>query len=411
MNPVTIPWKAWYGDEPCRLVFPQWWDVQLCSMDGAPGISDEEITDKLRNPINAHPLHSAATRAKSIAIAVDDLTRPTPAGRLLPIVLREFEDAGIDKSKIKIIIASGAHGALSKVDIERKLGGAIARNYRIAPHHPRENLADIGMHLDKIPVRINRDFFDADLKLSLGCITPHPFAGFSGGGKMVLPGLSAMEIIERTHRYVVMGFRGGMGIVEGNQFREEVEEVCRKCGLYMIVDVVITGLRQIAGVFAGHFRDAFLRGVELARKVYRTPLPDQADVAVINAYPKDTDLIQSENAFNVLRSTCRPFLNERGTVVLVTPASHGRGSHGLFEPGGRLYRKPIRKRWLGDRRLIVYSPGINRGDFHAIFWEGYAFCPTWDEVLTLLGNGHAAPLKVGVFPCASLQLGCVDDSV
>jgi hypothetical protein len=214
-----------------------------------------------------------------------------------------------------------------------------------------------------------------------------------------------MEVIERTHRYVVMGFRGGMGVVEGNAFRGEVEEVGRRCGIYLIADVVINKARQIAGVFAGHFKDAFLKGVEFARQVYRTPLPVDTDVAVLNAYPKDTDLIQSENAFNVLRYTNQPFVKDHGKIVLVTASSHGRGIHGLFQPGGRLYRKPMRKRWLGDKDLIVYSPAVTRDEFQSVFWEGYSFCRTWENVLSALGDDHADHRKVAVFPCASLQLG------
>jgi nickel-dependent lactate racemase len=405
MKTVSVRWKAWHGDEQFQLVFPESWHVQLCSMMGAPRLSDVDIRSALRNSIDAPGLDVIARGAKSAAIVVDDITRPTPTRLLLPFVLEYLVEAGICGDQIRIIIALGSHSHLSQAALRHKLGDQIARNIRIVQHDPLQNLAGIGIQLDKIPVRINKDFVDADVKISMGCITPHPFAGFSGGGKLILPGLASMEVIERTHRYVVMGFRGGMGIVEGNQFREEVEEVCYKCGLDLIVDVVVNEAREIAGVFVGDFKSAFLKGVEFARKVYETPLPANTDIAVLNAYPKDTDLIQSENAFNVLRSTSRAFVKDHGKVVLMTAASHGRGSHGLFQPGGRLYRKPIRKRWFGDKDLIVYSPGITKDDFQSLFWEGYTFCRTWNEVLSTLGDGVADCRKVAVFPCASLQLG------
>src|SRR5439155_7752330 len=134
-----------------------------------------------------------------------------------------------------------------------------------------------------------------------------------------------IEIIERTHRYVVMGFRGGLGVIEGNRFREEVEQVCRKCGVDMIIDVVVNRTREIAGVFVGDVQEAYLKGVDFARKIYRTPVPTALDVAVLNAYPKDTDLVQSENALNILRSTPQPFIKEHGKIVLMTASSHGVG--------------------------------------------------------------------------------------
>jgi nickel-dependent lactate racemase len=319
--------------------------------------------------------------------------------------LDQLTTVGISRASIKIIVALGSHAPLSEADLRRKLGTEVVQNYNILQHDPLKNLVEIGIHLDKIPVRINKDFLDSDLKMSMGCITPHSFAGFSGGGKLILPGLASMDVIERTHRYVVMGFRGGMGVVEGNQFREEVDEVCDKCRLNMIVDVVVNQKREVAGIFVGDFREAFEKGVALARKVYQTPLPRKADVAVLSAYPKDTDLIQSENALNVLRSTPRSFLKDAGKIVLMSASSHGPGVHGIFAPGGRLYRKPIRKRWLGDKDLIVYSPGVSNEECRSIFWEGYRFCPTWEEVVKELETAFPDHCNVAVFPCASLQLG------
>jgi nickel-dependent lactate racemase len=405
MKALSLRWKAWYGDEKWDLVFPESWDIQLCSMNQRPGLATIDIRNALRDSISDGGFDAIFRRAKHAAIVVDDITRPTPTKVLLPLVLDQLTAVGIRRASIKIIVALGSHAPLSEADLRRKLGTEVVQNYNILQHDPMENLAEIGVHLDKIPVRINKDFLDCDLKISMGCITPHPFAGFSGGGKLILPGLASLEIIERTHRYVVMGFRGEMGVVEGNQFREEVEAVCQKCGLNLIVDSVVNQERKVAGVFIGDFKKAFSKGVEFARKVYQTPLPRKADVAVLNAYPKDTDLIQSENALNVLRSTPRSFLRDDGKVVLVSASSHGRGVHGIFAPGGRLYRKPIRKRWLGNKELIVYSPGVSREECRSIFWEGYRFCPTWEEVVSELAAAFPDHCKVAVFPCGSLQLG------
>jgi lactate racemase len=405
MKTLSLRWKAWHGDEECDLVFPESWDVQLCSMARAPRLTDLELCGALRNSIGAGDFDAVFRQAKSAAIVVDDITRPTPTKVLLPLVLDQLTTTGIARANIKIVVALGSHAPLSEAELARKLGAEIVQNYNILQHDPLQNLAEIGIYLDNVPVRINKDFLDSDLKISMGCITPHPFAGFSGGGKLILPGLASMEVIERTHRYVVMGFRGGMGVVDGNQFREEVEEVCRKCGLNLIVDVVVNQEREIAGVFVGDFKEAFLKGVEFARQVYKTPLPREVDVAILSAYPKDTDLIQSENAFNVLRSTPRSFVKDGGKIVLMTASSHGRGVHGIFAPGGRLYRKPIRKRWLGNKDLIIYSPALSNEGCRSIFWEGYRFCPTWEEVLRELEAAFPDHCKVAVLPCASLQLG------
>ena len=228
MKTLSLPWKAWHGDESFGLFFPEFWDVQVCSMAQTPQLTELEIQSALRNSIGGVGLSGMSPNPRSVAIVVDDITRPTPTKVLLPLVLDQLAATGIAREKIKIIVAVGSHAPLSEADLSRKLGAEIVREYKILQHDPLRNLAEIGICLDKIPVKINKDFLDSDLKISMGCITPHPFAGFSGGGKLILPGLASMEVIERTHRYVVMGFRGGMGIVEGNQFREEVEEVCRQ---------------------------------------------------------------------------------------------------------------------------------------------------------------------------------------
>lgn len=261
------------------------------------------------------------------------------------------------------------------------------------------------MELDGIPVKVNAHFMQADLKLLMGCITPHAFAGFSGGGKMILPGLANIEIIERTHKSVMMGFKGGLGIVEGNQFRAEVHQVCRACSVDFNIDVVVNQERGIAGMFAGHVEESYLKGVVFARTVYRTNIPDQVDVAVLNAYPKDIDLIQSENAFNLYRSVKRAFVEDGGKVVLMTASQEGMGGHGLFEPGGRLHRKPTRKRWLGNRDLLLFCPTVTPQDAAQLYWAGYPVLSTWPEVIGELRKTFSEKCRVAVFPCSSLQLG------
>ncbi len=342
MQTVSMPWKAWHGEEECELFFPAAWDLQCYPMEGAPSLSEGEIYRSLSQAIGSPPIDRIARGAKDVAIAVDDITRPTPMEKLLPLVLEHIKGAGVKKGSITIVVALGSHTPLSETELCQKLGRKIVSDYTIIQHDPLKNLSEVGIGLDGVPVRINSDFLKADMKITMGGITPHPFAGFSGGGKMVLPGLASMEIIERTHRFVAMGFRGGLGVIEGNRFREDVEKVCRKCEVDLMIDVVLNQNREIAGVFAGDFVAAFLKGVNFARNVYRTKLPETVDVVLLNAYPKDTDLVQSENAFNLLRSAKRPFIKEDGTVILMAASSNGVGSHGLFSPGGRLYRKPLR---------------------------------------------------------------------
>ncbi|MFQ5598029.1 MAG: lactate racemase domain-containing protein [Nitrospiria bacterium] len=405
MQEIALRWKAWHGEENTVLTFPEGWHIEVCPMTGAPALSDGEIRTALSSPIGTPPLSDLAKGAQRAAIAVDDTSRPTPISRLLPHVLSELAASGIEKQQTKIIVALGSHAPLSEEELDWKLGPQTLRDYPVLQHDAQKNLSKICIDLDGIPVRINQDFMEADLKITMGGITPHPFAGYSAGGKMVLPGLASLEIIERTHKFVAMGFRGGLGIVEGNRFREDVEKVGRRCKLDLIVDVVLNQHREIAGVFAGDFVTAFQKGVDFAREVYRTALPEEVDVALLNAYPKDSDLVQSENAFNLLRSAQRPFIKETGKVILMTAATHAEGAHGLFSPGGRLYRRPLPKRWLKQKELIVFSPAVSEETVRKLVWEGYPFCRRWDAVIHLLKESYPDGCRLSVFPSSAIQMG------
>jgi len=287
MNSVNVRWKAWYGDENCTLHFPQEWEVEVFGMPFRPALDLSQITNAILHPIGTKPLQALAKGLKTVAIAIDDLSRPTPVRQILSVVLDQLQQAGLKDNDISIVFALGTHPPLTKDEMIEKLGPSVFETFRIVQHDPHHNLLDIGLSLDGIPVRINQYFFDADIKILVGFITPHSFAGFSGGGKMIFPGLANFDIIERTHRSVLMGFKGGLGLVEGNQFREEIQTVCRQCGVDFSIDVVLNQDREISGIFAGHVEDAFREGVECARKSYRTTRPSLVDVAILNAYPKD----------------------------------------------------------------------------------------------------------------------------
>ncbi|MCZ6799432.1 MAG: lactate racemase domain-containing protein, partial [Nitrospirae bacterium] len=345
---------------------------------------------------------------KTVAIAIDDLSRPTPARQILSVVLDQLQQAGLKDNDISIVFALGTHPPLTKDEMIEKLGPSVFETFRIVQHDPHHNLLDIGLSLDGIPVRINQYFFDADIKILVGCITPHSFAGFSGGGKMIFPGLANFDIIERTHRSVLMGFKGGLGLVEGNQFREEIQTVCRQCGVDFSIDVVLNQDREISGIFAGHVEHAFREGVECARKSYRTTRPSLVDVAILNAYPKDTDFIQSENAFNLYRSIKREFVKDNGIIVLMTAGSLGLGRHSLFGSQGTLARKPRPKRWLGGRKLYIYCPVVPQEELHTAYWEGYPGFQSWDDVIGEIQKTFPESCKIAVFPYSSLQLGADD---
>ncbi|PIY20268.1 hypothetical protein COZ13_01275 [Candidatus Desantisbacteria bacterium CG_4_10_14_3_um_filter_40_18] len=347
MQKINIPWQAWYGDEVFGLKFPKDWNVQAYKMKDAEEIGQQELKEAFTNPINTATITEMANGKKTVAIAVEDITRPSPLADILCKIIQQLQEGNIHDEDVKIIVSTGGHRPLLRDDLIKKLGKDIVERFDIYNHNPFENLVDTGITLGKIPVRINRFFMESELKIVVGTIVPHAFAGFSGGGKIILPGLSGIELLERSHKFVMMGLRGGIGEVEGNRFREEVEDVAKRIGVDMGINLVVNSKRELAGVFVGDIVAAHRAGVQLARTVYATDVPSvEVDVAILNAYPKDMEMFQIDNAFGIYRSAGKGLVNDDGVVILTSACTLGRGYHALFEPGMRLHKPPVKRKFL-----------------------------------------------------------------
>jgi len=412
MKSVTIPWGAWRGNRGYPLTFPENWKVTRASMADAPDVGQAEIRRAFVNPIGQDPIRRLAEGGKTAAIAVDDLTRPTQAHRFLPFIVDELNQGGIRDENIKIILAVGCHRPLMKSDQEKKLGKKMANRFPVYNHHPYENLMNVGMTFRGTPVKINRYFVEADVKIGVGFITPHPLAGFGGGGKIVIPGLGSMETIEKNHTPAFMGKVGSTGFSQGynlntNELRLDMEEGARMAGLNVIVNSVGTSEGRTAGVFVGDLVQAHRAAVELARKVYLTEAPTDVDVGIFSAFPEDTELVQAQKALNVWTGNLdRRLVREGGTVVVATASSDGLGFHSLADRGMRLYRKVDRRaavaRVFQGRNVIVLSPNCSRADLLERYPENVIIRNTWKDILEGLKEGNASQ-SVAIYPNGSLQ--------
>jgi nickel-dependent lactate racemase len=405
MQTLALPWRAWFGDDQIPVRFPNDWQVEACAMKDAPAMPKSEIAAALMRPIESPPIYKLAEKKRRVAIAVDDLSRPTPAEMILPILLKMLNLSGLSDEQIDIVISLGAHSALKRDEIILKVGEETAQRIRVENHDCERNLVDTGAKVGQTPVLINRTFAEADLKILLGSVVPHAFAGFSGGAKMVLPGLSNIESIEWTHKAVLMGLRGKAGTLEGNRFRAEFERVARHVGVQLSINVVVNSRREIAGLFVGDLEAAHRQAAELARQIYTTPLPaEPLDVAIFNAYPKDDELLQAENAFMFHHTAPSNYLKEDGLILLTSACSSGMGHHGLFGPQQRLYRKPMRKGFLGNRHLAAFMPGVAAEEFCRVYWDGYLHFRTWEATFEFLQQRYPNGARTGIFPCSSIQI-------
>ena len=406
---VAIPWGAWYGDKEEKLEFPEGWEVQIANpaRELRP-LSDDEICVRLAQPIGTRPIHELARGKKRVAVVIDDLTRPTPTDRLLFFLIRELRRAGIDMGRILILIGSGCHRFLTRVDLVKKLGGRLCGTLSAYNHHPYENLECLGKTARGTPVYISKLYLESDLRIGLGTVMPHSDAGFSGGAKIVAIGLAGIETISVIHDAQGLGKEAGpVGNVD-NPMRQELEEIARMSGLDVLVNVVLNRYRQICGVFVGDFVEAHREAVKLAREAWLTEAPRLADIGVFNAYPKDTDAMQSLNALNPTWVSGDPVVRPEGAVVITTASPEGAGIHSQGGFGMRGHKDY--NLWLGEatvfrnRKLILYSPNLTSVEVQHVFPPGCIVYNNWGRVIEALRESLPGNLRVAVFPVASFQL-------
>lgn len=399
-----IRWACWYGDIDLELTFPDDWQVQTFPMRGGQDIGEEGLRRAFANPMGTPTLAELARGKRDAVIVVDDLSRPTPAARVIPFIIEELARGGIAKENIRFIMGVAAHRPMTRQDCILKLGQEIVDNYQVRNHHLYENLAYLGKTKHNTPVFVNRDFLTADVKICVGSINPHGGPGFGGGAKLVLPGVAGIESIYNNHRGDIPP-RGGLNKVDGNETREDMEEFARMAGLTAIVNVVVNERREIAACVVGDVVEAHRVGVGLAREVFATPVPKGWDVGVFNTYPKDVEWVQAGMAFNVWHSAKEPIVHESGTIVLACASSEGAGYHSLYGPEMRLgSSRGSMKRAFGNRHFIIFSPNINQFDLNPATRADAVLCRTWEAVVEELKKHHGAGTKVAVFPCSAIQL-------
>ncbi|MEM2936173.1 MAG: nickel-dependent lactate racemase, partial [Candidatus Bathyarchaeia archaeon] len=383
-----------------RLTFklPGGWTVQEAAIKDAPTLSDKEIRASFRRPIQSKALSEMAGKKKNVAILVDDLTRPTPADKLVPLIIEELRRGGVSENDIRVIIAIGAHRPLTGLELEKKLGKGVLESVEVLNHNPYENLVHLGTSSRGTPIYVNRFVAEADLKIGVGCVVPHALSGFGGGGKIILPGVCGMETIDFNHQ-----LEGALGKLESPN-REDVDEVARKVGLDAIVNVVVNSGGGVAGVFVGDMNYAHREAVEFARKVYATRAFRDADMAILNAYPLDSDFFV---ALKVLWSDLGRVTTREGGALLATLACEQRvGYHALYHKGSRREKElkdSIAKK-IERRKLIIFSPNLSPRELSQILPED-GNIEVYDNIDDAVKGTHLPEgATVVLFPTASLSI-------
>jgi nickel-dependent lactate racemase len=239
---------------------------------------------------------------------------------------------------------------------------------------------------------------------------PHNLAGFSGGGKIVMPGLGSIDAVEANHRGTLKGLSGRIGVLEGNQVRADIEEAAERAGLNFIVNSVHGEDGATVQVFAGDPRETYAEAVARAQQVYACDVVYGEDVGVFNAFPRDNWFLLSLSSMDVWssREASRAIVRPGGTIVVINHCTEGAGEHGLHTKGMKHYvmrdEHGTFRQILADRDLIVLSPNLHPGIVKDYYRKPVALCPTWPDVRTLLERKHGARATVSVFPCGTLQM-------
>ncbi|GEM_PF-285916 len=358
---VQVPFGSWYDEARLRLDFPPGWRVEVCPPQGAPEISDSEIESALASPHGAAGLRELCRGRERAVVAVDDLTRPTPAHRILPPLLRQLEAAGLGPERVKILVGTASHRPPSASELERKIGAEVIARYEVLIHDFFDpSIRRVGW-IAGGPVDLNAHYLDADLRICVGGVIPHNETGFGGGAKMLVPGLAGHATIAHFHGALPPRRAGQIEAAAGLDRRSWSERVAREVGLDWVVCAVVNAERQLAGLFAGDPVEAWRAAAKQAGAVGRTRLSAEqarADVVVVDAYPLDTDPIQSGKSMNLAGK-----LNPRCTV-LVSAASDGIFYHGMgmgsgFEP--RRLLRGLPGVLASPRRLSTFARSLLRG--------------------------------------------------
>lgn len=357
-------------------------------------------------------------KGAKVAIAVDDLTRLTPCRSVLPVVVDELIEAGVREGDISVIVALGTHRPMSEEEMIARYGEGIMRRIGVVNHDARDarKLVNVGETPSGTPIIVNKEFYESGLRIAIGNVVPHMYAGWSGGAKAVQPGVSSEATTDRTHIAAArLPLEDVVGNVE-NPIRHEMESVARKTGLNFIVNTVLNENGDLVRAFGGDMVSAHREAVELAKTIFCPRIPAPADVVIASSYPADIDYWQA------IKGAVAAFLAVKrgGVIVLVTPCREGIAvPHPEVERYGSLQSHEVEElirngtmrdlaaaacilvqsRIRAKARLMIVSEGLSRRDCESIGAEKMGAV---DEAVEEAERALGKRASYGVLTCSEL---------
>ncbi|MEN3540423.1 nickel-dependent lactate racemase [Microbispora sp. ZYX-F-249] len=297
-----------------------------------PAVADEaaELRRALREPVAGPPLRERVRPGQTVAISACDGTRPQPRHLMIPAILAEL-DGIVDTGDVVILVATGTHRGNSDAELRAMFGDQVVDAVRIVNHDARDaaSLRWMGRHGKDVPVWLNREWTDADVRITTGFVEPHFFAGFSGGPKLVAPGLAALETVLTLHDAARIGDpRATWGVIEGNPVHDDVRAIAEATGVTFALDVVLNREQKIVRAFGGDLPAMHAAATAAARAAAMRPVAAPFDVVVTTnaGFPLDQNLYQSVKGMSAAAQVVRP----GGTIICAAECRDGFPDHGSY---------------------------------------------------------------------------------
>ncbi|MFC1910943.1 lactate racemase domain-containing protein [Chloroflexota bacterium] len=407
---IKVPQMVWHGVSELELPVPNNWQVEVCNMkgNGRKGLTLHEIRNAVRNTIGMEPIRSIARNRKQVVIIFDDIQRATRSAEIVPFILEELAEAGIPDSNIRFVSAVGCHPAMNRLDFVKKLGEDVLNRFPVYSHNAFGSCVDIGSTSFGTRLLVNGEVMSCDLKIAIGSVVPHVFAGFGGGAKIILPGICHIQTCEDFHRTGVKALENdkskpaGLGIMENNNLRLNMEQAAEMVGLDMKIDTIMNGYCETAAIYAGSLKGAYSKAVEDARSHYDTPQAKDCDVVIANSFAK---VAECESGLEIAFPSVK---KEGGDVILIGNCPDGHVAHYLGGPWGKTKRHKLQVQCAlppAVNRLLFYNqyPDLTIFGFFAQP-DKVSMMSKWEDVVTELDKTHQGKsIRVAVYPNADVQ--------
>lgn len=281
------------------------------------------VAESLKNPLQFSLKHFSTIN--TVAIAINDKTRPVPHQHILPPLVDWLIAAGIQPESIKFFIATGSHQPMQPEEFAKVVPAEILDRFKIESHQidRLDYFTDLGLSSRGTPALVNTGYYQADLKIVVGDIEPHHFAGFSGGYKTAAIGMGGRPTINHNHAMLVDP-NAWIGIYTENPLRQDIEEIGQKINVHLALNTILTAKKGITASFAGHPLAVMKAGIPVSREVCGTRCNQKYDIVIASAggAPKDINFYQAQKAL----THASLFAKRNGIIILAAECAEGSGS-------------------------------------------------------------------------------------